>query len=629
MIPELGQLCLALALALCVFQALLPFLLRTGNAPQLRYLTKPTAVMGFLLTFGAFSALVVSYALSDFSVLNVVLNSHSAKPMLYKITGTWGNHEGSMLLWALILATYASAVAVFPARDMALKTTTLSVLGAIQGGFLTFLLFTSNPFARVWPPAAEGEDLNPLLQDIGLALHPPTLYLGYVGLGVVFAYAMAGLIRGKLDSEWARTAHPFILLPWSFLTLGIGAGSWWAYRELGWGGWWFWDPVENVSLLPWLAATALLHANIVLEKRGALPRWVALLAIMSFSFSLIGTFIVRSGLITSVHAFASDPARGLFILFYIAVVTGAALYLYGRSEIQARASVSLQSRAGFMLMGNLLLVIAAITVLIAILYPVFLQLIDAPSISVGPQYFNTTFLPLTAPLLVLAALAPLMSWDRTSNAQLFKYIKILSPALFVALAISIALTKPFAVTIAAGIALGAWLLYGTARYAWMLQKPSLRSYASVLAHAGMAIFVLGITATGGFKETHEAVIKQNTPLQLGEYTLTLTSAKRRAEYNYTVREGVFSVTRNGEEMTVLKPQLRDYPVRQMQTTEASIYSTPRRDLYLVLGDAGSGHTGVRLYVTPGQQWIWAGFLLVALGGFVALIASVRKRRPPR
>ena len=623
MIAELGQFCLALALMVSLLQALLPALGKLAGAPSIAYLTKPSAMAGFMLILAAFVVLVAAYAASDFSVLNVVLNSHSDKPLLYKITGSWGNHEGSMLLWATILAAYGFLIAIIRANETALKYTTLGVLGAIQAGFLAFLLFTSNPFTRVWPPALQGEDLNPLLQDIGLALHPPTLYIGYVGFAAVFAYSLAALMRGKLDTSFARTIHPFILLPWSFLTLGIGAGSWWAYRELGWGGWWFWDPVENVSLLPWLSATALLHANMVLEKRGQLARWVALLAILTFSFSLIGTFIVRSGLITSVHAFASDPARGVFILIYIFAVTSTALFIYGRSQIST-PPIAIMSRGGFILIGNLLLIAAAVTILFAILYPVFVELLGQPPISVGPHYFNTSVLPLLAPLTVLAALAPLLPWNRTSRAQLRQRFIALMPSAAGAVLICLAITDSNIALTVCGVALALWLLLGVAHYIRGFRRVGLRQMASILGHAGVAVFVLGITATGIFHQSFEGVIDSKTPLTFGDYRVTLLSAERRSEYNYIVREGIFSIAYEGKEIAVLSPQLREYPARKMQTTEAALHSIPWRDLYLVLGDAGEGRVGVRLYIKPFQQWIWAGFILVALGGFAALAAVIRR-----
>ncbi len=639
MIPELGQLCLVLAFLMSLLQAGAPLLNRLAQPHNLLHLVKPTATATMLLITAAFAALIYSHASDDFSVLTVVENSHSTKPMLYKIVGAWGNHEGSMLLWVWVLSSCGFLVAYLRAKDKELKATTLAVLGLISAGFLAFILFTSNPFLRVFPVPADGEDLNPILQDIGLAFHPPTLYVGYVGFGIVFCYAIAGLLHKRIDSDWARAVHPWILLPWTFLTFGIGAGSWWAYRELGWGGWWFWDPVENVSLLPWLAGTALLHSNMVLERRGQLARWVALLAILTFTLSLIGTFIVRSGLITSVHSFAADPQRGMFILGYIAVTSGAALLVYSFAQVKPSRPVALLSRSGFILINNLLLIVAAAIVLIAILYPLVLELMKLPSISVGPNYFLRTFIPITAALPILAALAPLMAWDRTTKGQLRDLIRKLLPALGAALLIVLVLYKPAGVLLMSGIAMSAWLLYGTLHYLLRLRGTNLRLFsliglrhiASATAHTGLACFIFGMCLTATLKQTYEVPLTAQRPIQMGNYTLRLIAADRHEHANFTTREATFEVSRDGRVITTLTPELRYYPVRQMQTTEAALYSTPLHDIYVVLGESNysekkeNAALGVRLYITPGQQWIWLGFLLAAGGGFVALLTSLRRK----
>jgi cytochrome c-type biogenesis protein CcmF len=641
MIAELGQLCLVLAFLASLLQAGAPLLQKLCNPHPVMHFTKPLAAAVFLLVASAFAALIACHVRDDFSVLTVVLNSHSSKPLLYKIVGSWGNHEGSMLLWMMVLAAGGFGVALLKAPDAALKMMTLSVLGMVASGFLAFILLTSNPFLRVYPPAANGEDLNPILQDIGLAFHPPTLYVGYVGFGIVFAYAMAGLLLKKIDADWARTVRPWILLPWSFLTLGIGAGSWWAYRELGWGGWWFWDPVENVSLLPWLTATALLHATMVLEKRGQLAGWVVLLAILTFTMSLIGTFIVRSGLITSVHAFAADPARGMFILAYIGVVSGAALLVYGFRQLPPSRPVALLSRSGFILVGNLLLLSAMGVVLIAILYPLMLELLHLPSISVGPQYFSATFLPITAGLPILAAIAPLVAWDLAPRDQLARVIKSLAPALAVALIIILALVNPPWALEGAGLLLGGWLLLGIYHYArrmthtqrTLFTKAGMRQLAMITAHMGLALLVLGMTTTALFKRTYETPLTANAPMQLGDYTLRLTKAERIEKDNFITRRAELQLSRHGTIITTLSPELRYYPVRNMQTTEAALYSTPLHDIYVVIGEStysGNGskastqNLGIRLYVSPGQQLVWAGFLLAGLGGFIALAAAFRR-----
>lgn len=641
MIPELGQLALVLAFLLSLLQGGMPLLARLNRPHALMYLVKPAALGVFLLIMLAFAALVLSYAQSDFSVLNVVLNSHSTKPLLYKIVGSWGNHEGSMLLWMAVLSACGFLVSFLPTRDVELKYLTLAVLGQVSTGFLAFVLFTSNPFLRVFPTPADGQDLNPILQDIGLAFHPPMLYVGYVGFGVVFAYAIAGLLLRRVNTDWAREVQPWILLPWSFLTFGIAAGSWWAYRELGWGGWWFWDPVENVSLLPWLVGAALLHSNMVLERRGQLGGWVVLLAILAFTLSLIGTFIVRSGLITSVHAFASDPTRGLFILGYIGVVSGAALLIYSFRSLPKTTSPRLLSRSGFILLNNLLLVVGAGVVLLAILFPLVLELLGKPSISVGAPYFNRTFLPITAGLPVLAALAPLMAWDKVSVARLKALLWQLAPSLVAAGIIALAFFRYQAVLAFAGVAMACWLGYGVWLYWMRLRRAGvhlgsssgLRYLASACAHLGLAIFVLGMVGSGLLKQTYELPLSADRPMVMGEYTLRVVRAEKREAYNYTSRRAELEVSKHGQPITRLTPELRYYPVRNMQTAEAALYSTPLHDLYVVLGEANYGADknattalGVRLYVTPGQQWVWLGFMLAGLGGFIALGATLIARR---
>ena len=640
MTPELGQLCLVMAFLVSLLQGAVPIIARYNQPHALLHLTKPLATLIFMLISGAFGALIFSYIISDFSVLTVIQNSHTTKPLLYKIVGSWGNHEGSMLLWMWVLSACGFLVAFLKADDRELKAMTLAVLGWISAGFLAFILFTSNPFLRVFPAPREGDDLNPILQDIGLAFHPPTLYVGYVGFGIVFCYAIAGLLLKRIDNNWARAVHPWILLPWSFLTLGIGAGSWWAYRELGWGGWWFWDPVENVSLLPWLVGTALLHSNMVLERRGQLGGWVVLLAILTFTMSLIGTFIVRSGLITSVHSFAADPTRGLFILGYIGVVSGAALVIYGFSDIHKTTPVRLLSRSGFILLNNLLLLAGAGIILVAILYPLILELAHLPSISVGPPYFNATFLPMTAALPLLAALAPLMAWDRTSGAQLRAVVIALTPSLLAAALITLALFSVSSATGALALALGLWLLWGTFHYLRRMARAQvalfsgvgMRHIASALAHAGLALFVMGMAATSLLKQTYESPLLHDQPMHMGAYTLRLAHGERVEQDNFISRRATLEVVRDGQLITTLTPELRYYPVRQMQTTEAALYSTPLRDIYVVMGEANyaaakeQAALGIRLYVTPGQQLIWVGFLLAGLGGMLGCATALFRRR---
>jgi len=642
MIAELGQLCLCLAFLLACLQAATPLLHWWSRPHNLLPLVRPMATTYAMLLSGAFAALIYSYAISDFSVMNVVLNSHSAKPLLYKIVASWGNHEGSMILWAWILGAYGFVMAFVRTSERKLTQLALAVMGAVNAGLLSFILLTSNPFLRVWPTPAEGQDLNPLLQDIGLAFHPPTLYVGYVGFAAVFCYAVAGLLVRRIDRAWALAVHPFIMVPWSALTLGIGAGSWWAYRELGWGGWWFWDPVENVSLLPWLVGTALLHANMVLARRGQLAQWVVLLAILAFGMALIGTFIVRSGLITSVHAFASDPARGVFILAYIAITTGGALALYALRPLHNKAAPpAFASRTGLILLGNVLLVASAATVLLAILYPVFSQLLGAPEVAVGAPYFNRTFLPLAAPMLVLSALAPLLPWDRFTPAQLAQRLRLLGPALLVAVLLVGTLVDHEHILALGGTALCLWLLWGSAvavrraarARALLGSWPARRQLAGILAHVAVAIFAAGVTSTALFKQTYDAPLEEGRDLQFGDYTLHLKQATRTQEHNYTVRRATFAIRKNGVHVTELSPELRYYPVRDMQTTEAALYSTPMRDIYLAIGDiptpkeSKAPRLGVRMYVMPGQQWLWFAFILAAISGMVVALSAFFTRHP--
>ena len=634
MTAEFGHFALILALMVALVQALAPLLQRYVT-PAAIHLVKPAAAMQAMLIGTAFLALIACYATSDFTVLNVVQNSHSAKPFLYKITGAWGNHEGSMLLWVFVLSIFGFLVAWLKAEDAQLKFLTLSVAGLISAGFLMFILLTSNPFWRVFPPAPEGEDLNPLLQDIGLAFHPPTLYVGYVGYGIVFAYAIAGLLRGRIGAGWARAVKPWLGVTWAALTLGIAAGSWWAYRELGWGGWWFWDPVENVSLLPWLAGGALLHSNLVLEKRGGLSRWVALLAILTFSLSLIGTFIVRSGLITSVHAFASDPERGLFILGYLGVVTGGALALYALRGLPASEPVKLLSRSGFLLLNNLLLVTAAGTILLATLYPIILELLGLPSVSVGAPYFNSTFLPLTAPLLILAAFAPLMAWDGVTRPQIVTLLKAaLLPILISSLLVLLLVEHDHGLFLI-GASLAALLAANVLRYARKSIKSGglrLPQLASIIGHTGLALFALALTATSLGRETYEQPAVGAAPLQFGAYQLQMVKAEKLPGPNYETRKATFRITRGGEFIAELAPEIRHYPVRGMTTSEAAIHSRPWRDLYLVMGESTLGDRqepaiGLRMYVTPFQQILWLGFLMIGVSGLVSFLAALRRSTP--
>ncbi len=642
MIAELGH--LALVMAFCLSFATVGTALFGLRSKPLFQLMPVFAFLHILLITGAFGALIYSYAISDFSVLTVVLNSHSAKPLLYKITGAWGNHEGSMLLWAWVLAAYGLLVALKHSSSRELQHYTLAVHALVAAGFLAFILFTSNPFVRVFPPAPEGQDLNPLLQDIGLALHPPLLYLGYVGFGIIFSYAIAAMWLRRIDSAWAREVQPFALLAWSALTLGIAMGSWWAYRELGWGGWWFWDPVENVSLLPWFAGTALLHSNLVLERRNMLGGWVLLLAVTCFAMSLIGTFLVRSGLVMSVHAFASDPLRGNAILVYIACVVGSALLLYAfRRTASPSQPIALFSRVGLILMNNVLLLVIAGTILLSIIAPMVLTLLKLPSFTVGAPYFNTVFFPLAAPLVLLAGIAPLVPWQSIGRDEWWKRIAPLMMFSGAAVMFVFMIAERGILLGMIAAAFTGWLLSATCwqairRYRAIpanegestlhrLRRFPLQQAGTLTAHMGIAVLTAAIAWSSLGRDQYEAILPPTGILEFGAYRLVASDATMSKQDNFVVHRAPFTLSRDGKELTLLTPEIRYYPARDMETSEVALDSGILRDIYLVIGrsDVGSGTRGigVRLYVTPGMMLLWSGFALVALGGGLSLVARLR------
>ena len=643
MIVEAGHFALIVALAAALLQGTLPMAgARRGNAAWMA-VARPAAAVQLAAVACAFAALTHAYVVSDFSVLNVANNSHSAKPLLYRITGVWGNHEGSMLLWALILALFGAAVAGFGGNlPPPLRARVLAVQALIAVGFLSFTLFTSNPFERLEPPPADGGGLNPLLQDPGLAFHPPFLYLGYVGLSVAFAFAVAALIEGRVDAAWARWVRPWALAAWSFLTVGIALGSWWAYYELGWGGWWFWDPVENASFMPWLAATALLHSSLVCEKRDALKSWTALLAIVAFSLSLLGTFLVRSGVITSVHAFASDPARGVFILAFLVLVVGGSLTLYAVRAPRLRAGglFAPVSREGGLLLNNLLLAVACATVLLGTLYPLAIDALGAGKVSVGAPYFNAVFVPIAAPLILLAGAGPLLSWKRADAAGVLDRLKWAGAAAAAAgLAVLFAADSGGALA-ALGIALAVWLA-GAALHEWAARAgfgraplaQSLRRAAGLpraawgmtLAHSGVALVVAGITASSAWKTESFQTMRPGDAAAVAGYDFAFHGVERADGPNYAADRAHFTVTRNGRPVAELFPEKRVYTVSRTPTTEAAIHTTWLADLYAVLGDPdGAGGWSTRLYHNPLVPWIWLGAFVMALGG--ALSLSDRRHR---
>ena len=628
MIPELGHFALILALAVALVQGTLPLVGASRGDLRLMALGRTAALTQAFLVLLAFGALTQAYVTSDFSVLNVVDNSHSAKPLLYKISGVWGNHEGSMLLWALILALFGAAVAVFGNNlPDTLRSRVLAIQALIGVGFLAFLLFTSNPFQRVFPAPPDGNGLNPLLQDPGLAFHPPLLYLGYVGFSVTYAFAVAALLEGRVDAAWARWVRPWALAAWCFLTLGIALGSWWAYYILGWGGFWFWDPVENASLMPWLAGTALLHSAIVVEKRDALKSWTVLLALLAFSLSLLGTFLVRSGVLTSVHAFAQDPARGMFILAFLLFVTGGglALYAWRAPQLQGGGLFQPVSREGALILNNLLLCTLAATVLLGTLYPLFLDLLTGNKVSVGPPFFNATFVPLCAPLFAALCVGPFLGWKR---AELWPALMRLRVALVVSLAaIVVAMTMIDSRSTLAALAFGfgVWLIVGSlASLSDRVRSGTLRTLprstlGMVISHASLGVVVLGSVATSSWNTELMHTMKPGDRIDFAGYGVQLERMDEVRGPNYIAERATLAVSVGGKPYTVLQPERRLFTVQRRQVAETAIQTNLLRDFYATLGE-GSPQQGwvIRLYLNPLAPWIWLGAALCALGGFVSL-----------
>jgi len=637
MVVEFGHFALVLALLVALVQSVTPLLGTMRGDVRLVSVAGPAALAQLVLVAIAFGALTYAYVGSDFSVLNVIRNSHSAKPLFFKISGVWGNHEGSLLLWVLMLALFGFLVAHF-GRNLptALHAKVVSVQGMIGFGFLAFILFTSNPFLRVMRAPLEGEDLNPLLQDYGLALHPPFLYAGYVGFAVVFAFAIAALLEGRVDAAWARFVRPWTLLAWSFLTLGNGLGSWWAYNELGWGGWWFWDPVENSSFMPWLAGTALLHSVIVVEKRETLKSWTVLLAIMTFALSLLGTFLVRSGVLTSVHAFASDPGRGVFILVLILTALGGSLGLFALRAPALRVGSLFApiSREGALLLNNCLMSAATATVLIGTLYPLFLDVVTGEKISVGPPYFNSTFIPIMVPMVVVMALGPFLRWRKDDLAGIVGRLQII-----LALSFGVALITWWLVTGgkligAVGFALATWLLVATiidfADRIKLFRASAMESlrrarrlpraaYGMTLAHLGVAVLVAGIAGASAWQGERLLVMDIGDTVSLAGHDFVLSDVSEVRGPNYAATRASFIVTKDGTEITRLNPERRTYLVQKRPTTEAAIETHGLNDIYAVIGEpSGDGRWVVRLYYKPLVPLLWAGMLVMALGALVSL-----------
>lgn len=634
MTPELGQMSVILALVLALGQATIPIFGAQRRDSVLMRAGASFAVGQAMFIAFAFALLCESFMRSDFSVRIVAENSHSMQPMLYKFAGAWGNHEGSMLLWTLILAIFGGAVALF-GRDLpaTLKARVLAVQGMIGAAFLAFITFTSDPFARLDPAPLDGAELNPLLQDPGLAFHPPFLYLGYVGFSMAFSFSVAALIEGRVDSAWARWVRPWVLAAWCFLTVGIAVGSLWAYYELGWGGWWYWDPVENASFMPWLVGTALLHSALVVERRQALVNWTILLGILTFSLSLIGTFLVRSGVLTSVHAFALDPARGVFILAILLTASMGALALYAirAPSLATGPTFSPVSREGALVLNNIFLVSAAATVFLGTFYPLMIDVIGGDKISVGSPYFNATFAPIMTPMLIAMSIGPVMKWRKDGLASALSGLKIVGALAAVLFAGVAAVTKT--VLPAFGVALALWLFAGAAlilvkraRFGAVPFTQSMKlalrmpgaTAGLIVGHASMGICVAGIVAMSSWAKEEITMLGVGESLTISGYQFTLDDVSIVAGPNYEAERAQFEISKNDHKYTELVSERRYYPVRGNETTEAGIRANPFINLYVAIGEERNGRHVVRAYVHPLAGFIWLGALGMAGGGVLSL-----------
>ena len=635
---EIGHFALVLALALSIVQSIVPVVGAHRRDTQLMSVAAPTAIAVFALICLASAVLVHAYVVSDFSVLNVVENSHSQKPLLYKITGVWGNHEGSMLLWVFILTFFSALVAAFSGNlPETLRANVLAVQGWIGVAFLAFIVFTSNPFTRIFPAPMEGGDLNPILQDIGLAIHPPLLYLGYVGFSVCFSFAVAALLEGRLDAAWARWVRPWALVAWMFLTGGIAMGSYWAYYELGWGGWWFWDPVENASFMPWLVGTALLHSALVMEKRSALKIWTVLLAILTFSLSLLGTFLVRSGVLTSVHSFATDPGRGLFILAILAIFIGGSLSLFALrvQSLTAGGIFHPISREGALVFNNLFLTTAAATVLIGTLYPLLLEVMTGDKISVGAPFFNMTFGPLMIPLLFAVPFGPLLAWKRGDLYGVSQRLMTAFALSLLAAAIVLWSTSAKSVLAACGIGLAVWLIFGSltdlvlksgigkvsAGKAVARFKGLPRSvFGTALAHIGLGVTLLGIVSVTTFGTENVLIMRPGDTAKVQNYTLRFDGLRPLTGSNFTENRGTFTLLdSSSRSLGQIEPSKRFFPARQMPTTESGIKTLWFSQVYVALGDEpGDGSAVVRIWWKPDVTLIWYGALVMMVGALFSL-----------
>ncbi len=634
MIPEIGNFALIIALFLSLTQGALPIVGAARNDSVLMGTARTLAVGQFLIVSVAFGCLLQAFIANDFSVLYVAQNSNSQLPIQYRISAIWGGHEGSLLLWTFILTIWTVAVAGFSRHlPQEMVARVIGVMGLVSAGFLLFMLLTSNPFDRLFPAAMDGRDLNPLLQDPGLVIHPPMLYMGYVGFSVAFAFALSALLGGKLDSTWARWSRPWTTVAWVFMTLGIALGSWWAYYELGWGGWWFWDPVENASFMPWLVGTALMHSLAVTEKRGAFKSWTVLLAIAAFSLSLLGTFLVRSGVLSSVHAFATDPKRGVFILSFLVVVIGSSLLLFAwrAPKIGLGGKFDIISRESMLLSNNVLLSVASASVLLGTLYPLFMDALGMGKLSVGPPYFHTVFVPLMVPMIMMMGLGPVARWKQASLPDIWQRVRwALAASTVIALLLPLVMGK-WTPLIALGVLLAAWVIItalldlrkriaGSGDLWQRLKIPSRSYYGMLLAHLGIALFIVGVTMVKGYETERDVRMDVGDTLTAGGYEFRFDGVSDQFGPNYMAAQGRVTVRKNGKVITVLRPEKRRYNTSGMPMTEAAIRTGLLRDLYVSLGEPipDSNAWAVRVYIKPFVDWIWFGCFMMALGGLIAI-----------
>ncbi|HJZ81182.1 MAG TPA: heme lyase CcmF/NrfE family subunit [Pyrinomonadaceae bacterium] len=649
MLPEIGQFALILALMLALTQATLPLIGAAKGIPQLVALARPTAQAQFIFVAIAISILAYSFITNDFSVLNVATNSNSQLPLQYRLAATWGSHEGSLLLWTFMLTVWMVAVTLFSNHlPSEMVARVLSVMAMISCGFLLFMLLTSNPFQRLFPIPPDGRDLNPLLQDPAMVAHPPMLYMGYVGFSVAFAFAISALIGGRLDATWARWSRPWTTIAWMFLTCGIALGSFWAYYELGWGGWWFWDPVENASFMPWLVGTALIHSLAVTEKRGGFKSWTVLLAIAAFSLSLLGTFLVRSGVLTSVHAFANDPKRGTFILGFLTLVIGGSLALYAwrAKQVGLGSKFEVLSRESLLLTNNVLLIVAAGSVLLGTLYPLFIDALNLGKLSVGPPYFNSVFVPLMAPAMFLIGVGPIARWKQAKLPDLAVRLKWAF-----ALSLIMAVILPFVIggwkwRASFGLLIAVWIVAtalqnifsrlrshsGAANFFARLTAPSRAYYGMQLAHIGVAVFIAGVTVVTSYQTERDVKMNIGDTVSVGGYQFQLKNLARVQGPNYEAMRADIEVSKDGPPFAVMHPEKRAFTAAQNVTSETAIDRSIWRDLYLSLGDQVDGNAWtVRVYHKPLVNWIWGGALLMAIGGAFAVTdrryALARKQSP--